>query len=552
MDWNENDFMARLNAALKEYDYEQVVSLCDSLVEQLNTTNNSVSEPSANEILRGLKGKRYFDQLRRVADVFIQNGMVTATICKEYAQALIDQGELSAAIAYLNDLVAKTEGTVGQESEASEARGLLGRAYKQIYVQTGRIVPSAASKAALNSAIQAYLPVYEGDPKEHIWHGINTAALLLRAEADGIAIDGIDDLDQRGREIAQEILTHISQRWGDWRATMWDSATAMEACVVLGDYQQARDWLHRYVSEPKADAFELGSTLRQLEEVWRLDVDKEPGASLLPILRAELLQRQGGVVTVETQSLRRGALADQPSEKLEKIFGSVRYQSYKFMLQSIDRARAVARIDQSTGQGYGTGFLVRAKDLHQALGEGYLLITNAHVVSDDPGVKDALKPEDAMVFFQLLEEEGRADEAGYLVTELLWTSPPWKLDASILRLEDIPEGIKPFSVHPRLPIADGEQRVYIIGHPKGGSLSFSIQDNLLLDHQAPYLHYRAPTEVGSSGSPVFNSQWRLIGLHHAGSHQMQRLNDKQGTYAANEGIWIQSIIKAMEKELNLE
>jgi len=82
--------------------------------------------------------------------------------------------------------------------------------------------------------------------------------------------------------------------------------------------------------------------------------------------------------------------------------------------------------------------------------------------------------------------------------------------------------------------------------PAPGSLSFSIQDNVLLDHEAPRLHYRAPTEGGSSGSPVFNSQWKLIGLHHAGSKEMRRLHGQAGTYAANEGIWIQSIIEEMK------
>jgi V8-like Glu-specific endopeptidase len=88
-------------------------------------------------------------------------------------------------------------------------------------------------------------------------------------------------------------------------------------------------------------------------------------------------------------------------------------------------------------------------------------------------------------------------------------------------------------------------RVYVIGHPRGGTLSISLQDNLLLDHESPRIHYRTPTEGGSSGGPVFNRQWDLIGLHHAGSAKMQMLNKKQGTYAANEGISIQAIIQAI-------
>ena len=73
-----------------------------------------------------------------------------------------------------------------------------------------------------------------------------------------------------------------------------------------------------------------------------------------------------------------------------------------------------------------------------------------------------------------------------------------------------------------------------------------IQDNVLLDHETPHLHCRAPTEGGSSGSPAFNSQWKLIGFHHTGSKEMSCLHDKGGTKAASEGIWIQSIIESMQ------
>jgi len=543
MTWDNRRFHEQLNGVLSRFDHNEVDLLCDSLVEHLNSSTSAPDQVFAEHVLGDLRCKRCFGHLRSVADAFIQNGLTVPKVRKLYAQSLLDQGELSAAIAYLNALVTDATGVAGQEDELAEARGLLGRAYKQVYIYIGGTASGEAAKA-LNSAIKSYSAVYEDDPDSYSWQGINKAALLLRAQADHVEVEGIDDPGRRGREIAQKVLDQMSGLWENWKASMWDSATAMEACVALGKYDQAAEWTDRYVSEPAADAFEIGSTLRQMEEVWRLDVDTEPGASILPVLRAELLQRQGGEFTIEAKNLRQG----KTPAHLEKVLGSVRYHSYKFMLRSIERARAVARIEENTGQGFGTGFLVRAKDLHENLGDGYVLITNAHVVSDDPAVKDALAPGDAVVTFQLLEEEGDAKEE-YSITEVVWTSPPWKLDTTILRLDGVPDSVKPYPVHPRLPVPDGEQRVYVIGHPKGGTLSFSIQDNKLLDHDAPYLHYRAPTEGGSSGSPVFNAQWRLIGLHHAGSLKTQRLHDKKGTYEANEGIWIQSVIKKMESEL---
>jgi len=543
MKWDNRRFHERLKGALSRFDHNEVDLLCDSLVEHLNTSASGPDQGFAEHVLGDLRRKRYFGHLRRVADAFIQNGLTAPKVRKLYAQSLLDQGELSAAIPYLNALVADVTGAADQEAEFAEAQGLLGRAYKQVYIHVGAN-PSEQASEALNLAINSYSAAYEDNTEKYSWQGINTAALLLRAEADHVDIEGIDHPGRRGREIAQEVLDHMSRLWENWEASMWDSGTAMEACVALGEHDEAAEWIHRYVSEPKADAFEIGSTLRQMEEVWQLDVDTEPGASILPVLRAELLQRQGGEFTAEAKDLK---LGKSPAH-LEKVLGSVRYHSYKFMLRSIERARAVARIEEGTGQGFGTGFLVRAKDLHDNLGDGYVLITNAHVVSDDPNVKDALAPEDAVVTFQLLQEEGQAKEE-YGVSEIVWTSPPWKLDTTILRLDGAPDSVKPYPVHPRLPVPDGEQRVYVIGHPRGETLSFSIQDNKLLDHDAPFLHYRAPTEGGSSGSPVFNAQWRLIGLHHAGSLKTQRLHDKKGTYEANEGIWIQSVIKKMENEL---
>jgi V8-like Glu-specific endopeptidase len=98
---------------------------------------------------------------------------------------------------------------------------------------------------------------------------------------------------------------------------------------------------------------------------------------------------------------------------------------------------------------------------------------------------------------------------------------------------------------PDLPSLDGPtpQRAYIIGHPRGWSTpQISLHDNRMLDYDETYVHYRSPTDPGSSGSPVFDNEWRLIGVHHAGSSSMARLRGKGGVYQANEAIRISAII----------
>jgi hypothetical protein len=533
----------RLDAALAAFDTALIDELCAALVGQIYASPGTVPESEVGGVLGALQRKRCFARLASVAEALMQTGGGTTSVRRHYAQALLDQGRVTAAIPFLQALMADLQGKADQREELNEARGLMGRAHKQIYVNTWT-TGGDAPRRALESAIGAYRDCYRSDREKYTWQGINAAALLLRAESDGVELQGLDDPRSQGREIASTVLARITGLWENRLVTMWDAGTAMEACVALDRGGEAALWLQRYVSEPKADAFEIGSTLRQMEEVWRLHVDSEPGASLLPVLRAELLQRQGGGFKATPAELSSGAAEHASPEHLEKVLGATRYQSYRFMLRGIERARAVARIENDMGQGYGTGFLLPAASLSPGFGEGLVLLTNAHVCSDDPKVRDALDPEDVRASFELLKEEGRA-EGHYRVAELLWTSPPWELDATILRLDNAPADLEAFPVHRRLPLPDGEQRVYVIGHPKGGSLSFSMQDNLLLDHEAPFLHYRAPTEGGSSGSPVFNAQWKLIGLHHAGSRNMRRLKDQKGTYAANEGIWIQSIIGAL-------
>ena len=121
--------------------------------------------------------------------------------------------------------------------------------------------------------------------------------------------------------------------------------------------------------------------------------------------------------------------------------------------------------------------------------------------------------------------------------ELLFSSPRVELDVSVLRIQ-APDGVSPLNPTFYLPaVAEtGEkpQRIYVIGHPKGAELAISLYDNILKGYAEPYVHYRSPTEGGSSGSPVLTRKLKLFALHHRTREQQQ----------VNEGVLLEPIRSA--------
>jgi V8-like Glu-specific endopeptidase len=551
-------FLNALNEKLKTFDKKGAASVCNDLINYLYATDKPFEAKDAEKIMQQLRNKRLFPLMHQVGDALIQTDRQTYKIRKLYAQALIDQNILTAAVSILKELIADTANAsedAKTQEENIEARGLIGRVYKQLYVNAHH--PTVAHNVKfLKEAINHYLEVYKSEPQKHTWHGINVVALLYRARKDGIKISEFSGLEN----LAIDILKTIEDKYAEQAATAWDLATAGEACIALDRPEEALQWYSGYARMPYCDAFELGSTLRQLEEVWKLDMNSESGRLILPLLRAELLKREGGCFIIDVAELQKQKAVEAATQtkydalakksvhenKLEKVFGDESFKTYKWYMTGADRCLAVARIGRDTSKGFGTGFLLKGNALHHSLGDELVLITNAHVVSDDPR-EGALRSQEAIIIFEALNRDEE-----FRVGEIFWSSSSKELDATVIRfsqedqerLKTLTKDVRIYPVSKYLPIIDSEgtnQRIYIIGHPLGGTLQLSFQDNLLLDHEDPKIHYRTPTVGGSSGSPVFNQQWDLIGLHHAGSTEMNCLNGKPGTYEANEGIWIQSV-----------
>jgi tetratricopeptide (TPR) repeat protein len=506
-----------IQEACNRFDRAKARQLAEGLARDIRASGVVYPAKESLAALKPLRRKRYFDILLELADAIFASGQTDALARTYYAQALIDTGRPLAAIPEIRKLIAETaEGT----RERFEAEGLLGRAYKQLYVKDGR--PEDAERA-----FQAYNDVFKDHPLE-CWHGINAVALGHREKDLPLAADA-----------AQRIFDAMREKIEIIETGGWAYATAGEAALALGDVDRARKLYEAYAAFPWNDAFEIASSLRQLVEVWQLDETKPPGKDILPLLRGALLKREGGVVEVQPGEL--GAeLRSTKEAGLEKTFGAYGTQTLKWYQTGLERCNSVCRIERVVDdRPWGTGFVVRGGDFHDSLGDEPLVLTNHHVINED-GEKQALLAGNAQARFEALSP-GKTHP---FQATVVWSAK--ELDATLVRFEQNGPDVEPFPVASQRPTRTKDQapplpRVYLIGHPQGGGLSFSLVNNELYAADETRLHYLAPTEPGSSGSPVFDEQWSVVGLHHRGYDQLENLLDGGPPYAANEAYWIGAV-----------
>jgi S1-C subfamily serine protease len=503
------DLQARIADACRKFDRPAALEHARELEKQIRASHRAFGLDEVKDTLKVLRRNRYFDEVLVVAEAVMESGERAEDVRVAYAQALIDTERLEAALGVLAGMTSN-----------EQASGLVGRVHKQLFVNGGG--EPALRDQRLSRAFDVYYEAYSADATRY-WHGINAVALQARAKRE----------EKNVREVAPfaETIERFTLGLGD--DDFWAVVTAGEAALALREYEKAIARYAKFAMHPGVGAFEIYSALRQLIEVWQLSDDREPGSTLLPLLRSAYLERSGSQVAMGGAELRRDVEA---VKKLEKAFGNTMFKTLKWYRTGLDRCNPVCRINDASAQGIGTGFLVRGNDFHPDLGDEKLVLTNAHVVSNTfPG---ALLEGEGIATFEALAEP---DE--YALDEIVWTDS--ELDATLVRCTSkaLP-GCGPYELAKRMPANDEKQRVYVIGHPNGGGLTLSLNDNVLLDYDDKYAHYRAPTEGGSSGSPVFNSDWKLIALHHYGDFATRRLNGKPGVYEANEGILLSRIVAA--------
>lgn len=190
----------------------------------------------------------------------------------------------------------------------------------------------------------------------------------------------------------------------------------------------------------------------------------------------------------------------------------------------------------------GTGWLL-APDL---------LMTNYHVVKArndgeaHPSIED-LKLQARMTTVQF--DLDAATAQGTTVTgapELLTFDVD--LDYAVLSLPAAVAGRAPLVLSgSRVEVAkDSYISVNIIQHPLGGPKMVALRNNLVYDGNYPKLRYFTDTEHGSSGSPVFDDEWRVVALHRASNFVENVKFQGRLTGWVNEGTQMAAILEHLQ------
>ncbi|MBC7924563.1 MAG: trypsin-like peptidase domain-containing protein, partial [Bryobacteraceae bacterium] len=528
MSWSNANLLAnQLHDALIDFDWLATNEIVVKLIQSIRVGSEPFPADSARRMLNELRRKRRFSAMEQLAEALLLSGVSASRIERQFAQSLIDQGKFGAALFVLRHMLADPQTPFG---EKAEALGLTGRLWKQWYLNPGPnpgMGAGPANDTCLRNAIGAYAEAWNTDRSQNYWQGINVCALVARAERHGIHVPGQPESKVIAAEVKQ-ILSSLN----DGNVSAFAVASALEVCVALNDYEGAVARLGEYVRCADADAFEIASTLRQFREVWELEELTPPGSAILPVLRSALLKREGGDVVFRPDQMQSDVKAASKLVKdtsFEAVLGQDGFQTLSWYKLGLDRCASVARIETKAGKPFGTGWLIKGEDIRESLRGATLLITNKHVLSPArdgarypiPGTTaTAMLPGESIANFQVLETRIP------ILGEAVWTSDDFVLDATIVRLESVPAAVKPLELEPvAVTMQKPPSRVYVIGHPGRRDLEFSMQDNLMLACDDKLVHYRAPTESGSSGSPVFEDQnWQVIALHHGGGPATRKLD----------------------------
>lgn len=298
---------------------------------------------------------------------------------------------------------------------------------------------------------------------------------------------------------------------------------------------QFSDLLERFEfsDEPFLDVSKREERYLQFRKIWPIF---DPNGSRYEELRQAIRDVVLGVTKRSlTSSSPRAALSVvnwQPAvslDDLEKIMGTENtLLPIHFLEQALACSRSVAKIVLADGSS-GSGFVI----------QGNLLVTNSHVI------QDSVEAEGASVWFDFQKNLHGRDlpviKVNLNPSSYFRTSK--EDDLTVVELGEAADGrwseldVIETSVKER-------DRVCIIQHPAGGQKHIGMYHNLVTYANDHIVQYLTDTLPGSSGSPVFDRNWKLVAIHHSGGW-LRQPNVKEDLFR-NEGISVTRLLHLLK------
>ncbi|TWO66020.1 trypsin-like peptidase domain-containing protein [Caenimonas sedimenti] len=538
------DVAARLKEGHYDDPPEHVLSAAVQQMADQFATGDKPTDAQMRAAMGALRRHRQFSFMERVGTEWQRAGGKDPLVQRQFAQALVEIGRFDDAGKLVDEALAQADTTddLALKRELGDYRALRGRIFKQKFVLH-------EDPNDLARSVEAYQQHYR--VRQDYFNGVNVLALRMRLDVMG----GDTDPQPLG-QLAHNVLKEAEHGALTQPVEPFSRAAASEACLALdliepnaGWCDKAELWLCRFLQHSGTGRFEVESFYRQVREIWRgnpLDIGTCAGR-LAAMFERHVLRTEHRWSPDARQIAR---LQRNPGE-LEKNFGFEKTFTVHHLRRMLDLSPNIGCVTDHDKVRHGTGFLMPGAILNYPE-YPLVFVTNAHVISDT--VEGALGGAEALVMFEI-EHRVVGNTQYHGIEKILFTSDPGEiacvpdapdlLDVTICALKSLPDGLPGLPAAANIPLVTGKTKAFVVGHPKGGSLQFSLQDSVLLDvcSEQRLMHYRTPTDPGSSGSPVFNENWEVIALHHAGAHDCPRLRGG-GSYEANEGITLQAIRRA--------
>ena len=246
----------------------------------------------------------------------------------------------------------------------------------------------------------------------------------------------------------------------------------------------------------------------------------------------------------------------------ERVLGLNDMVDLNYLIRGLQACKSVCRIiirdDGFREIGYGTGFKVAP----------HLVLTNHHVLDTAE-----------VAGISIIEFDFELDQLGNPKSTTRFALSPTDLymsdkdlDYALVAINSVPifgDGDLEDYGFLRLNNSTGKikpgEYATIIQHPSGQVKQVALRENELLKIDETTLLYQSDTAPGSSGSPVLNDSWQVVGLHHSGLPKTDAMGNwlmKNGEIAdqfaddsdidwiANEGIRASRIVNHILAKAN--